>query len=314
MSEPRRAIPVVLDCDPGHDDALAILLAATHRALSLRAITTVAGSGGIQAVTHNARSVASLAGIAGVPLAAGAAAPISGPPVTGERVYGSSALEGPELPKPAVPPGELDARELLARALAAGPVTIVATGPLTNIATLLRERPELATGIERIAFTGGATGRGDWSPLGEFNVLADPEAADVVLRSGVPVTMCCLDLAQQALADAEVIKRFRGLRTPLGETCAQWLERYAGGYEAVFGAAEPPLSAPLAVIAAAAPELLKGMRTNVVVETAGDYTRGATVVDFHELTGRPSNVELALQLDAAKFWDLLVGAVAVLSG
>jgi purine nucleosidase/pyrimidine-specific ribonucleoside hydrolase len=314
MSEPRRAIPIVLDCDPGHDDALAILLAATHRALSLRAITTVAGSGGIRAVTHNARAVATLAGIAGVPLAAGAAAPISGQPVTAERVYGDSGLDGPELPRPAVPPSDLGAPELLARALAAGPVTIVATGPLTNIATLLREQPDLAAGIERIAFTGGATGRGDWSPLAEFNVLADPEAADVVLRSGVPVTMCCLDLAQQAPADAEVIKRFRGLRTPLGETCAQWLERYAGGYEATFGAAEPPLSAPLAVIAAAAPALLKGARTNVVVETRGAHTRGATVVDLQEVTGRAPNVELALRLDTAKFWDLLIGAVAVLSG
>jgi purine nucleosidase/pyrimidine-specific ribonucleoside hydrolase len=314
MSEPRRAVPVVLDCDPGHDDALAILLAATHRALSLRAITTVAGSGGIEEVTHNARSVATLAGIAGVPLAAGSAAPSSGPAITAAPVYGQSALDGPELPRPAVPPSDLSARELLARALAAGPVTIVATGPLSNIAGLLREAPELAAGIERIAFTGGATGRGDWSPLAEFNVLADPEAADVVLRSGIPVTMCCLDLANQALADAEVIKRFRGLRTSLGETCAQWLERYAAGYEATFGTAEPPLPAPLAVIAAAAPELLKGTRTNVVVETAGTHTRGATVVDLQEVTGRAPNVELALRLDAAKFWDLLIGAVAVLSG
>jgi inosine-uridine nucleoside N-ribohydrolase len=298
---------VILDCDPGHDDALAILLAAAHPGIELLAITTVGGNGPLDRVTENALRVCALAGI-DVPVARGR----SGPGAEAARaIHGPSALDGADLP----PPGPLhpeDALTLQARLLdeSAEPVTIIATGPLTNVAALLEHRPDLRP---RLVFMGGSCGRGNWRPLAEFNIWADPEAADRVLTSGLDLTMCGLDATHQATATPEVFDRLRAIGTPLAGTCADLLRFFADRYDRVFGMPDPPVHDPVAVAAVAEPGIVRTVAAPVAVELTGTHTRGATVVDLHGVTGAPANARVALGLDRDRFWDLLLAAVADLS-
>lgn len=295
-------VPVVLDCDPGHDDVFAILLAAAHPAIDLRAITTVAGNGPLAKVTSNALRVCALAGI-DVPVAAGLSQPGTG---NAAAVHGVSALDGADLPEPADLLADVDAVTLTERLLDDGPLTIVATGPLTNVAALLRRRPDLRP---RVVFMGGSCGRGNWTPLAEFNIWADPEAADVVLSGGLDVTMCGLDVTHHALATPDVVERLRAMRTTVAGTAADLLRFFASTYDEVFGMPDPPVHDPVAVAAVAEPGLLRIVDAPVAVELAGTHTRGATVVDLHGVTGKPANARVALDLDRARFWEVLLGAI-----
>ncbi|MET0235725.1 MAG: nucleoside hydrolase [Kibdelosporangium sp.] len=296
-------IPVVLDCDPGHDDVLAILLAAAHPAIDLRAITTVAGNGTLEQVTGNALRVCTLAGITGIPVAAGQA---RGEVATAPEIHGASALDGADLPEPADLLSDDDAVTVMERLLEETPLTIIATGPLTNVAALLARRPDLTP---RIVFMGGSCGRGNWRPLAEFNIWADPEAADRVLTSGLPVTMCGLDVTHQATATPDIFQRLRTIGTPLAGTMAELLRFFASTYDSVFGMPDPPVHDPVAVAAVAQPDLLRFVDVPVAVELAGTHTRGATVVDLHGVTRRPANARVALELDRAGFWDLMLTAI-----
>nr|WP_042196721.1 nucleoside hydrolase [Kibdelosporangium sp. MJ126-NF4]CEL22440.1 Inosine-uridine preferring nucleoside hydrolase [Kibdelosporangium sp. MJ126-NF4] len=295
-------IPVVLDCDPGHDDVFAMLLAAAHPAIDLRAITTVAGNGPLAKVTDNALRVCALAGI-DVPVAAGLEQPVG---ENAPSIHGESALDGAALPEPADLLVDEDAVTLTERLLDEEPVTVIATGPLTNVAALLRRRPDLRP---RVVFMGGSCGRGNWQPLAEFNIWADPEAADTVLTSGLPVTMCGLDVTHQATATPEVFERLRAMRTPLADTMVDLLRFFASTYDEVFGMPDPPVHDPVAVAAVAEPDLLTLVEAPVAVELAGTHTRGATVVDLHGVTGKPANARVALELDRARFWDVMLGAI-----
>ncbi|ALG11278.1 nucleoside hydrolase [Kibdelosporangium phytohabitans] len=295
-------VPVVLDCDPGHDDVFAMLLAAAHPAIDLRAITTVAGNGPLDKVTVNALRVCALAGI-DVPVAAGLSQPTAG---NAPSIHGESALDGADLPEPADLLVDEGAVALTERLLEAGPLTIIATGPLTNVAALLRKRPDLRP---RIVFMGGSCGRGNWSPLAEFNIFADPEAADAVLNSGLQVTMCGLDVTHQATATPDVFDRLTAMRTPTADILTDLLRFFASAYHDVFGMPDPPVHDPVAVAAVAAPELLRVVEAPVAVELTGTYTRGATVVDLHGVTGKPANASVALELDRAKFWDMVLAAI-----
>jgi len=302
-------VPCILDCDPGHDDAIAILLAAAHPEIELRAITTVGGNGALDKVTLNARRVCTLAGVLDVPIAAGAAGPPGGALEVAADVHGESALDGAELPEPAMaldprPAGELIAQELAA---ASEPVTIVAIGPLTNIAAVL-ERVE-QTAIREIVWMGGSTERGNSTPYAEFNAYTDPEAVAAVLRSGVPFTMIGLNLTHQALATPEVVARMRALDTPLGDAVAGWLTFFGATYEALFGFAAPPVHDPCAIALLAEPGVVRCVDAFLAVETEGRWTRGATVVDLDGRLGRPPNARVAVELDAARFWELVVAAV-----
>jgi len=304
------AIPCVLDCDPGHDDAVAILLAAAHPAIDLRAITTVAGNGPLDKVTLNARRICTLAGLLDVPIAAGAAGPQDGPAPSAVAVHGESALDGPALPEPAM---ELDPRTP-AQLVAAqdGPVTLVATGPLTNAAVLL---DELGTDAFReIVWMGGSTERGNTTPYAEFNAWVDPEAAAAVVASGVPLTVVGLNLTHQALATDAVLRRLAALETPLAHTVVGWLEFFGGTYRDVFGFPAPPVHDPCAVALLADPATVRCVDAFVAIETTGTHTRGATVVDLDHTTGQPPNARVAVELDAPRFWDLVVDAVAQLGG
>jgi inosine-uridine nucleoside N-ribohydrolase len=304
-------VPTIVDCDPGHDDMVAILLAAAHSRIDLLAITTVAGNGTLERTTHNARAVCSLAGIRDVPIAAGAPGPLVGKLRTAAHVHGESGLEGAELPDPDVPLAPGHAVELMARLLreATEPVTLVPTGPLTNVALLLRTYPNLAERVREIVLMGGSAGVGNVEPLAEFNVYVDPEAADVVFSSGLPVTMCGLNVTHQALATEAVLERLRGLGTPLADTVVRLLSFFRDRYRDLWGLPAPPVHDPVAVARVIDPELVRCEEAHVAVELRGTHTRGATVCDRFGVRGLTPNARVAMELDAPGFWELIVAAV-----
>jgi purine nucleosidase/pyrimidine-specific ribonucleoside hydrolase len=307
-------VPLVLDCDPGHDDAFAIMLAAAHPGIELLAVTTVAGNADLERTTLNARRVATVAGLLDVPIAAGCDRPLQGRLRVADDIHGASGLDGPTFAEPTVPLHPAHAVRLMRDLLLdhPEPVTLVPTGPLTNVATLLRDHPEVVPRIREIVLMGGSTARGNVTPLAEFNVWVDPEAADLVIRSGLPVTMCGLDVTHQALATPAVLERFAALGTELGEVCVDLLTFFAGTYREVFGLPGAPLHDPIAVARVIAPDVVGGVRAPVAVELQGRHTRGATVVDLHGTTDAGTPIEVATTLDVPAFWDLVVGAVEAL--
>ena len=302
-------IPCILDCDPGHDDAIAILLAAAHPAIDLRAMTTVGGNGALDKVTLNARRICTLAGIDGVPIAAGADEPLAGELEVAADVHGESGLDGPELPEPTVPLDPRGATDLIAATLDAAtePVTLIATGPLTNVAIALDHVDHAA--IREIVWMGGSTERGNRTPYAEFNAWADPEAAAAVVTSGVPITVIGLNLTHQALATDDVVARILALGSPLAETVAGWFEFFGTTYRTLFGFPAPPVHDPCAVALVAEPATIRTVEAFVAIETEGAWTRGATVVDFHDRFGREPNARVAMELDADRFWDLVIEAL-----
>jgi purine nucleosidase/pyrimidine-specific ribonucleoside hydrolase len=257
-----------------------------------------------------------VAGITDVPIAAGRDRPLHAPLVVADEVHGESGLDGPEFGDPTVGLAELSALDLTRKLLLASevPVTVVATGPLTNVAALLLAHPELTDHIGRIVLMGGSTGRGNMAPLAEFNIMVDPEAADVVFTSGVPITMCGLDVTHQALATPEVCARIAGLGTPLASVCVELLTFFASTYRELWGFTSPPVHDPVAVAAVIDPGVVSTVYVPVAVELNGTHTRGATVVDLAHRTGRPSNASVAVGLDVDRFWEMMINAIVVLSG
>jgi inosine/uridine nucleosidase len=297
--------PVLLDCDPGHDDAIAILLAAGRRdAVDLRAVTTVGGNAELEKVTLNARRVLTLAGVDDVPVAAGAARPRRGELVTALEVHGQTGLDGAELPEPAMAVDPRGAVELMVER---GPATVVATGPLTNVADLLERSPET---VQEIVWMGGSTDRGNVRPYAEFNAMVDPEAAEIVFASGKPLTMVGLNLTHQAQATGEVVERLRAIGSPVSEAAIGWLSFFADTYREVYGFAGPPVHDACAVALVIDQTLVRSVETFVAIETEGRWTRGATVVDLHDRLGRQPNARVAMELDVQRFWDLVLEAIA----
>ena len=222
------ALPVVLDCDPGHDDAIALLLALGSPALELRAVTTVAGNGPLERVTENARRILTLAGAHAVPVAAGAAGPLAGGlAMTAPTIHGDSALDGPVMPEPTVPLGPA-ARRRVARGLDGHP-------DRHGAADERRARAGPRGGAARVVWMGGSTERGNRTPHAEFNAAVDPEAVARVLASGIPFTLVGLNLTHQALATDEVVERVRAVGGALAETMAGWLRFFGDSYRTVFG-------------------------------------------------------------------------------
>jgi len=301
---------LILDCDPGHDDALAMILAAHNPALKLLGITTVSGNGGITKVTLNARRVATLARI-NVPIAEGAGKSILGAFEEANDIHGESALDGAELPTPSMELSELHAVDLIAKLIreSSEPVTLVATGPLTNVALFLKMYPDLKSRIKEIVFMGGSASRGNRTPYAEFNIWMDPEAADVVLRSGLALTMCGLDVTHQALVTSKVFTRLQEIGTPLSETIIGLLKFFAKTYDEVFEMPDPPLHDPVAIALLIDRTVVKSRFVNVQVELNGTLTRGATVVDIYGRLGESANCNVALELDSDKFWDMMLDAI-----
>lgn len=307
---------IILDCDPGHDDALAIMLAAGDPRCELLGITTVAGNQTIEKVTHNARAVCTVAGIA-VPIAQGAAGPLARErPIIAPDYHGDSGLDGPALPEPTVPLDPRTAATVIVETVLAhepGTVTLVPTGPLTNIALALALEPRLADRVKRVSLMGGSYTRGNRTPAAEFNILADPEAAAAVFAAPWPVTMVGLDLTHQALADESFRRRVRDLGTPLAVFVEEFLDFFATAY-ARRGFTAPAVHDLCAVAAVLDPEVMTYRDAFVTVETAGRWTTGMTVTDFDGSLGRPANTSVAVTLDRDRLWDMTVAALAALGG
>lgn len=309
LAEP---LPVLLDCDPGHDDAVAILLALGSPQVRLVGITTCFGNCAVEDATRNAQRVLALAGRADVPVAEGAKGPLVGAPELGNYVHGESGLDGPPLPEPAAPILTEEAVDFLRRTLAEadGPVTVVVTGPMTNVGRLLRDHPEAAARFAEVIFMGGSTDRGNHTPTAEFNTYADPDALEVVLRSGVPVRMVGLNLTHQALATAEVVERMRAIPTEIGHTCAAWMGFFGDSYERLWEFASPPVHDPCTIAALLDPSVIEWREAFLAVELGGTWTRGTTVVDLHRrYPDQPINARVAVTLDADRYWDLVIAAL-----
>jgi inosine-uridine nucleoside N-ribohydrolase len=302
--------PVILDVDPGHDDAVAIMLACGSPELELLAVTTVAGNATLPKTTRNALRILSLIGRADVPVGVGAAAPLERELRTAGDIHGESGMDGPEIPEPTFGPDGRGAAKLISDKLEESPepVTLIPVGPLTNVALLLQEHPETKEKISHVSIMGGSVGLGNTTPAAEFNIYVDPEAAREVFDSGLPITMCGLDVTHQAGAGREVRDRLRGIGN-FGGTVAGFLDFFAAAYKQVFDFDAPPIHDAVAVAAVLRPDLVKTRPMNVQVECGSDLTRGETVCDFHGVTGRPANADVGIELDREGFFDLLYGAL-----
>lgn len=311
MSEKLTPIPIILDCDPGHDDAIAILLAVQSPRIDLRAVTTTFGNCSIEDATRNALRILTLAGATNIPVARGAAGSLAGLSELGNYVHGPSGLDGPEMPEPGFRLSEKSAVELMHLVLESSdrPVTIVATGPITNVATLIQNHPETVAKVAEIVFMGGSTERGNHTPSAEFNTYADPEALDIVITSGIPVRMVGLNLTHQALATPEVVARMQAMRHSIGRICGEWMGFFGSSYHEVWNFDSPPVHDPCTIAALIEPDLITWQECFLAVETKGEWTRGATIADLHNRYNMSSNARVAITLNTAKYWDLVLGAI-----
>jgi purine nucleosidase len=301
---------IVIDTDPGQDDAVAILMAlASPEDFDLLGIVAVAGNAGLDLTSKNARKVVELAGRPDVPVHAGADRPMRRTLVTAPHVHGETGLNGPDLPEPVVPLRAEHGVDFLVETLMAhepGTVTLCTLGPLTNVATALQKAPEIAPRIGGIVMMGGAYFEvGNFTPAAEFNIYVDPEAADAVLRSGVPITMLPLDVTHGVLTTPERMERIRGIGNRAGDAVGAML-RFSEKFDLEkYGAPGAPLHDPTVIAWLLAPSLFKGRTINVTVETGSELTRGMTVADYWRITDRPKNVHFIRSVDADGFYALL---------
>jgi inosine-uridine nucleoside N-ribohydrolase len=302
---------VIIDCDPGHDDAMALLLALASPELELAAVTTVAGNQTLEKVTANAIRVLDVAGANDIPVAAGADRALVHPARAAGEVHGETGLDGPELQPPSRRPEPLHAVELMARLLHERPHTLIPVGPLTNIALLLATHPELASRIERIVIMGGAVGLGNVTPSAEFNVWVDPEAAARVFGSGVDITMVGLDVTHRAMLSTA---RAEALRPSgrAGAFVADLHAFYRRYHLEVYGHDDTPVHDALAVASVIRPELLSTQHLPVEIDVTQGPCRGRTVVDQLRRSGTEPNAHVALDVDGDGFIDLLTERISAL--
>ena len=297
--------PVLLDCDPGHDDAIAMLLALGSDELDVRGITTVAGNQTLEKTTANAIRVLELAGRAEIPVAAGAGRPLVREPRVAAEVHGETGLDGPDLPPPQGEPSPQHAVDFLAERIEGA--TLVATGPLTNVALLLARHPEAVP--ERIVLMGGAIAEGNVTPAAEFNIWADPEAAHRVFTSGLDVTMVGLDVTHKALVTSAHAEQL-GQSGRIGKVVAELLEFYGGFHRTVYGWDGSPIHDAVAVAHVIDPTLLELEHVNVRVDCESELCRGRTVADIWRRTGLEPNANVAVGIDSERFVDLLLQRLA----
>lgn len=305
---------IIIDTDPGQDDALAILLALASPELDVLGITAVAGNVPLDLTKTNARKICELAGRPDVKVFAGADRPLMRALVTAENVHGKTGLDGPHLPEPAMPLQKQHAVDFIIETLLtqeSGSVTLCPLGPLTNIAQALIRAPQIATRIREIVLMGGGFFEGgNITPTAEFNIYVDPQAAHIVLTSGVPVVMLPLDVTHKALTSARRIERFRAMGTRSGAASAELLEFFERFDEEKYGSDGGPLHDPNVIAYLLKPELYKGRHCNVVVETASELTLGMTVVDWWGVTDRPKNAFYIRDVNDEGFFDLLIERIA----
>jgi purine nucleosidase len=297
------ATKILLDCDPGHDDAIALLLALASSELELLGVTTVAGNQTLEKTTANAIRLLEFAGRNEIPVAAGADRPLVREQSVASYVHGETGLDGPDLPPPQGSPLDRHAVDFLADAIreTGGSVTLVPTGPLTNVALLLALHPDARP--ERIVLMGGAIAEGNVTPAAEFNIWADPEAAARVFGSGIDVTMVGLDVTHQALFTPAHVGRLAGR---VGRMVAQLLEFYGHFHKQVYNFDGSPIHDAVAVAHVIRDDLVKTEHLNAEIDVESELCRGRTVVDVWRRSGREPNSHVAVDIDADGFLELLI--------
>lgn len=305
------SIPLLIDCDPGHDDAIAILLALASPEVELLGVTTVGGNSELANTTRNALTVLEVAGRADVPVAPGCDHPLVRRLQVADHVHGKSGMDGPVLEPPTTEALDTHAVDFLAETMAANPerVTLTAVGPLTNIALLLRHFPSVADSIERVVVMGGAVGLGNTTPAAEFNIWSDPEAADVVFRAGLDVTMVGLDVTHQARMGRQHGEALRSSGR-CGALVADLLDFFVQFHERVYGLDSSPVHDAVAVADVIWPDLLEADYFHVAVETSSELTRGRTVVDRWRVTGEEPNARVGLAIDGDRFGELMIERIS----
>jgi purine nucleosidase len=305
--------PIIIDTDPGQDDAVAILLALASPEVEVLALTCVAGNVPLPLTLRNARVVCELAGRRDVPVLAGAEAPLRRPLVTAEHVHGKTGLDGVVLPDPTMPVSPGHAADFIIATLRgrpAGTVTLCPLGPLTNIALALQKAPDIAPMIREIVLMGGGYFEGgNITPAAEFNIYVDPEAADVVFRSGVPLTVMPLDVTHKALTSRDWVEGIRALG-PVGAAVASWTDFFERFDVAKYGSQGAPLHDPCVIAWLIRPDLFSGRRVNVMIELKGEFTLGATVADWWGVSGREPNALFMGGVDRDGFYALLTERLA----
>lgn len=303
---------IILDCDPGHDDAIALLLAHGNPEIDLVAVTTVHGNQTIEKVTRNALAVATVAGITGVPFAAGAHRPLVREAEVAESIHGDSGLDGPALPEPAFAAEELHAVDLIIDTIMnnePGTITLVPTGALTNIALAVRKEPRIAERVKEVVLMGGGYHVGNWSASAEFNIVIDPEAAHIVFNEKWKLTMVGLDVTHQALATPEVVSAIAAVGTKPAQFVLELLDFFAESYRDAQGFEYPPVHDPCAVALVIDPTVMDVVCVPLDVELTGTITLGMTVADFRAAPPEDCTTYAATNLDHARFWALIVDAL-----
>lgn len=307
---------IIIDSDPGQDDAVALLLALASPELDVLGVTTVAGNVPLSYTRRNARIIVELAGRPDVPVFSGAIRPLIRPLVTAEHVHGKTGLDGPQLPEPTIALQAEDAVDFIIRTLRerpAGSVTLCPLGPLTNVALALIRAPDIASRIGEIVLMGGAYFEGgNITPSAEFNIYVDPHAAEVVFKSGAPIVMLPLDVTHQVLSTQARIAAIAALGNRAGQTVAQMLSFSERFDLEKYGADGAPLHDPCVIAYLLRPTLFAGRHINVEIETRSELTMGATVADWWRVSDRPANATFIRSVDAAGFYSLLGERLAVL--
>lgn len=312
MTHPRR---IIIDTDPGQDDAVAILLALASRdEVEVLGVTAVAGNVPLPLTQRNARIVCELGGRPDLPVFAGCEAPLKRKLVTAEHVHGKTGLDGPQLPDPMMPLQSQHAVDFIIETLRrepAGTVTLCPLGPLTNIATAFQQAPDVIPRVQEVVLMGGAYFEvGNITPAAEFNIYVDPEAAEVVFASGVPLVVMPLDVTHKALTDRAWVEGMRGLGTLTGKMVAEWTDFFERFDVAKYGSNGAPLHDPTVIAYLIRPNLFTGRHVNVMIETQSDLTLGMTVADWWRVTKRPANAMFMGGIDRDGFFALLTERLA----
>lgn len=305
-------IPLMIDCDPGHDDILAIMWALSSEQLDLRAITCVMGNKSLDKVVANTLRTLTRLGVTHIPVGIGSSNPMIRPRLTGGGVvHGLTGLDGPSMPEPGFEPSKLSAVDLMIQVLetAEVPVTICPLGPLTNIANLLLVRPDLKVKIAGLSLMGGGYAIGNWTPQAEFNILADPEAAKIVFNSGLPIAMSGLDVTLKAYLTRADIERLREAGSSGARFAAELIDYFSRYHFEVEKLPGCTLHDPCAVAWLLHPDLFKARECSVDVECTGVYAVGKTVVDWYNVLGQTRNVDVLYDVDREAFVDRFIAAM-----
>lgn len=303
---------IILDCDPGHDDAIALLLAYGNPEIDLLAVTTVVGNQTLEKVTRNALAVARIAGITGIPFAAGCPRPLIRETETAPDIHGDSGLDGPVLPEPVLTLDPRHAVQLIIDTIMAHPpktITLVPTAGLTNIALAARLEPRIIDRVKEVVLMGGGYHTGNWSAVAEFNIKIDPEAAHIVFNAGWPLTMVGLDLTHQALATPEVVSKIAAVGTAPAQFVLELLEFFGTMYKSAQGFDYPPVHDPCAVAYVIDPSVMTTRKVPLDIELTGTLTLGMTVADFRAPAPADCPTQVAVKLDHTRFWDLVTDAL-----